>query len=112
MTNLIRKMIITIAVMGIIEGCLLNHFYGVTAFLGVSFGTAGAIVNLLSLWQDLKKCVAKHRSMSVPGFIARYTLSGAVLAFAALMSFGALLGAFFGLMNLKFAAFLSWRWQG
>jgi len=112
MTSLIKKMIITITVMGIIEGCLLNHFLGVTAFLGAVLGTVGAIVNLLSLWQDLKKCVAKRRSMSVPGFIARYTLSGAVLAFAALMSFGALLAAFFGLMNLKFAAFLSWRWQG
>ncbi|MGJ8455604.1 ATP synthase subunit I [Pseudothermotoga sp. U03pept] len=83
--------------------------FGYRSALGVLLGTTGAIINVLSLWRDVEKCVARKKKMSVIGYLSRYTFSGAIMALAAILSVQAVFGAFFGLLNEKLAAFLSWR---
>ncbi|MEJ5229477.1 MAG: ATP synthase subunit I [Pseudothermotoga sp.] len=109
MTNVIKKMLINITILGTAELVVFWFLFGYKGALGVSLGTTGAIINILSLWRDVKKCVARKKKMSLVGYLSRYTFSGAIMALAAILSVQAVFGAFFGLLNEKLAAFLSWR---
>lgn len=110
MTNTIKKMLKNITILGTVEVILFWFLFGYKGALGVAFGTCGACINVWALWRDVKKCVSTNKKMSVVGYLSRYTLSGAIMAFCAVtLSVQAVFGAFFGLFNAKLAAFLSWR---
>lgn len=110
MTDTIKKMVKNIVILGIVEIAVFWLFFGYKGAMGVLLGTCGACINILALWRDVKKCVSRQKKMSVIGYLSRYTLSGAILALCAVaLSVQAVFGAFFGLMNAKLAAFLSWR---
>lgn len=110
MTNTIKKMLKNIMILGTAEMAVFWFLFGYKGVLGVLIGTCGACVNIMALWRDVKKCVSRQKKMSVAGYLSRYTLSGAIMAFCAVaLSVQAVFGAFFGLLNAKLAAFLSWR---
>lgn len=110
MTDTIKKMLKNIMILGAAEMVLFWLFFDYKGALGVIFGTCGACANVWALWRDVKKCVSRRKKMSVVGYLSRYTLSGAIMAFCAVtLSVQAVFGAFFGLLNAKLAAFLSWR---
>ncbi|AEH50376.1 ATP synthase subunit I [Pseudothermotoga thermarum] len=109
MTSAIKKMIKVIILLGLIEIGLFLVFFGGKAAICVILGLFASLVNLLLLWRDVRKCVVKRKPMLVSGYLIRYTISGVTLALASLISIPGVFGAFVGLMNEKFAAFLSWR---
>ncbi|MDI3495930.1 MAG: hypothetical protein PWQ72_2057 [Pseudothermotoga sp.] len=109
MTSTIKKMITNVMILGSVEIVVFFMLFGYRGAMGVLAGTIGACINIVSLWYDVKKCVKKRRKMSLTGYLSRYTFSGAVMVFGSIFSLPALFGAFFGLMNEKIAAFLSWR---
>jgi len=97
-------------ILGAIEITVFWLFFGYKGALGVLFGTLGACINILALWHDVKKCVSTRKKMSVVGYLSRYTLSGTIMALCAVtLPIQAVFGAFFGLLNGKLSAFLSWR---
>ncbi len=109
MTNTLRKMTIVIILLALIEFVIFSLLISFKGAIGVVFGSLGALINLFALWSDVKKNVSKKKAMSVIGYLMRYILSAMILIFAGLLSTQSIIGAFFGLMNVKFAAFLSWR---
>jgi|GEM_PF-141946 len=74
-------------------------------------GSAGAVLNLFSLKNDIEKMASRGTTKGwVFGYLGRYTFSAALLLLGGLVSFETLLGVFFGLMNLKIVSFIAWRW--
>ncbi len=112
MTSAVKAMTKVIILLGCVETVVLFAWLGGKAAAGVALGSFGAVMNLLILWHDVRKCVAKRKPMIVSGFIVRYTISGILLFLAGLLSVSSIFGAFLGLINGKIAAFLSWRWIG
>ena len=107
MRSLTGKMMITMVILGGIEAAV-AAFFSFKASAGVLIGTLGAIVNLLSLWYDINRSVEKKRP--VRGYAGRYAFSAVLMLLGGLISLGALIGVFVGLMNLKISAYvIGWR---
>ena len=81
-------------------------------YLGVLLGSGGAFFNLYSLWYDINRMVERN-GVWRSGYFGRYALNATLMLISGLISLPDLFGAFFGLLNLKFAVYISgWREEG
>ena len=107
----IKVLIKAIVILGISEFLFFLTMYGLSESVGVLIGTGGALINLFSLWYDINEMVKKKTNRGwLKGFLGRYTMNAFVLLVSGLISLTNLIGAFFGLMNLKIAAYIAGRW--
>jgi len=104
MKNLIKRMIVTIAVLTAIEFAIFSIFFTLKDALGVLIGGTGAVLNLMSLWKDVEKIGNSKKSKK--GFYSRYAFNAAIFLVGGLISIKALIGVFIGLLNLKLSAFI------
>ena len=107
MKSLTGKMAVTIVILGGIEAAV-AAFFSFGTSVGVLIGTSGSVVNLLSLWYDINRSVKRRRP--IRGYAGRYVFNAVLMLLGGLISLGALIGVFIGLMNLKLSAYLvGWR---
>ncbi|AAD36684.1 MULTISPECIES: ATP synthase subunit I [Thermotoga] len=109
--RLTKKMAVTIMIMGMVEALVFGLISGFEKSWSPLLGSAGAVLNLFSLKNDIEKMASRGTTKGwVFGYLGRYTFSAALLLLGGLVSFETLLGVFFGLMNLKIVSFIAWRW--
>lgn len=110
MKGLIVRMIKTVVVLGIAEA-IPAFFIDKTMAVGVAIGSFGAIVDTISLWYDINRAVERRKPPR--GFYGRYAFNAVLMLAGGLISVGALIGVFIGLLNVKIAAYaMGWRDRG
>ncbi|PLV60268.1 ATP synthase subunit I [Thermotoga sp. KOL6] len=109
--RLTRKMTMAIIIMGAIEALIFGIVCDIGKSWGPILGSTGAVLNLLSLKNDIEKMAHKKTTKGwMVGFFGRYLFSASLLLIGGLVSFETLIGVFVGLMNLKIVSFIAWRW--
>ncbi len=110
MKSLIKKMVILITILTLIEIFVCMLFFGMFTVYGVLLGSAGALLNLYSMWYDIKKMEKTKRFRR--SFLTRYTFNAGLFLVGGLISVKTLFGVFVGLLNLKISAYITGLWRG
>ncbi|WP_072862325.1 hypothetical protein [Marinitoga hydrogenitolerans] len=102
----VKEIIIKIIILSIIEFLILVFFLKLKA-LFVFWGSLGAIVGILMIADEINILLTKTKYKFSKGYLIRYAFFGIILLVAGLISNEGLFVSFLGLMNMKFAAFIS-----
>ncbi|KLO24521.1 MULTISPECIES: hypothetical protein [unclassified Marinitoga] len=101
-----KEIIIKIIILSIIEFLILIYFFKLNTFL-IFIGSFGAIAGILMITEEINTLLTKPKHKITKGYMIRYAFFGIILLVAGLISKDGLFLAFLGLMNMKFAAFIS-----